>query len=661
MWNKISIRWQLIALMSVALILIQAALFAVDFLSDSHQRKLLAVEEATTLSHALQHDLVKAVIDPRADTYSDISFRVSGFESVMMLAVINAQGNQTLNYIRNGFSPPAELAIASMEKTIFSDRFLHIKQPLVVDNYQFGEMFFLIDMEKYNTGLKEQLKNRLIVFLAGLVIALLIAWYISRNYTKPFSRLAEAMHNADLASLNFPRVQTNLKNEIGLLYDGYNELTDEVTEKTRHLKYLGEHDTLTGLHNRYAIEQKIAASLSEGCQFPSTLLMVDIDEFKIVNDTAGHSAGDDLLKQIGLLLSQGLDKSADLARIGGDDFLILLPGQDENQALKQAEKLAASLNGFRFSWQEHLFNITCTIGGISYKPCEFTPQSVSIALDTAFYAAKANGHGQIHFYRPDDEKVQQYRSDVKTVSIIRDALAKGDARFELWAQAIVPFQKQTDQVSYEILLRLKDADGNMVYPDVFLPTANRYQLMVAVDSYVLWQYLETVSQHHEHIQKLAFVNINLGGSTLNNPDFQEKLRLAIETFDFPWEKLVLEVTETSAVGNLALASDFIQYCRKLGMRVALDDFGTGMASFEYLKHLPLDVVKIDGSFVRDMLDDPVDRAMVSYVNDISKLRNQETIAEFVELAEHQKQLTEIGIDYGQGYHLEKPKPLQAWL
>ena len=661
MWEKISIRWQLIALMSLALIMIQAALFAVDFLSDSQQRKSLAIEEANTLSHALQHDLVKAVIDPRADTYSDISFRVSGFESVMMLAVLNSQGAQTLNYIRDGFTPPDNLAISTMAQPVFSDRFLHIKQPLIVDDFQFGEMFFLIDMEKYNTGLMEQLKNRLIVFHVGLVIALLIAWFISKNYTQPFSRLAQAMHSADPETLSFPKVDTSLKNEIGVLYDGYNQLTAEVTAKAQHLKYLGEHDTLTGLHNRYAIEQKIADSLSEDYQQPSSLLMVDIDEFKIINDTAGHAAGDDLLKQISLLLSQSLKQSAELARVGGDDFLILFPGLKETQAAEQAQQLAATLNGFRFTWEEHIFNITCTIGGVSYEPCEFTPQSISIALDTAFYAAKAKGHGQIHFYRHDDEKVQQYRNDVQTVSIIKDALSMGDARFELWAQAIVPLQKKTDQVSYEILLRLKDAEGNMVYPDVFLPTANRYQLMVAVDSYVLWQYLETVNKHPEHIRNLAFVNINLGGSTLNNPEFQDKIRQAVATFNFPWEKLVLEVTETSAVGNLALASDFIQYCRKLGMRVALDDFGTGMASFEYLKHLPLDVVKIDGSFVRDMLDDPVDRAMVSYVNDISKLRNQETIAEFVEYEEHVIQLKEIGIDYGQGYHLEKPKPLKAWL
>jgi diguanylate cyclase (GGDEF)-like protein len=661
MWKQVSIRWQLIALMSTALILIQAALFAMDYLSDKNQRKQLSIEEAKTLSHALQHDLVKAVIAPRADTYSDISFRVSGFESVMMLAVLNSEGMQTLNYVREGFTPPDNLAIASTPETAFSDRFLHIKQPLVVDNYQFGEMFFLIDMEKYNTGLRQQLKNRLVVFLAGLLIALIIAWYTSQNYTKPFTRLAEAMHNAKPENLNFPKVHTHHKNEIGILYQGYNQLTEEITDKARHLKYLSEHDTLTGLHNRYFIEQKIAASLAEDGNQPNSLLMIDIDEFKIINDTAGHAAGDDLLKQVSLLLSQAVEDSAVLARIGGDDFMILLPGLDENQAQDYASNLAATLNGFRFTWQEHLFNITCTIGGVCYKPFEFTPQSISIALDSAFYAAKAKGHGQTHFYRPDDEKVQQYRSDVETVSIIRDALLNGEARFELYAQAIVPFQKNTTQVSYEILLRLKDAEGNLVYPDVFLPTADRYQLMVAVDSYVLWQYLETVSQHPEHIRNLAFVNINLGGATLNNPEFQEKIRQAISTFDFPWDKLVLEVTETSAVGNLALAADFIQYCRKLGMRVALDDFGTGMASFEYLKHLPLDVVKIDGSFVRDMLDDPVDRAMVSYVNDISKLRNQETIAEFVEFEEHEKLLKEIGIDYGQGYYLEKPKPLQDWL
>ncbi len=661
MWKTISIRWQLIALMTLALVLVQISILAIDYYSDIKQRKMIAIEQADTLSFALQHDLVRAVIDPRADTYSDITFRVSGFEPVMMMSVYDGQMKEKFRYLREGFSAPENLELAAPHQPVFSERFLHIKHPLIVDDYQFGEIFFLIDLSQYKTGLQEQLLNKLIIFMFELAIALPLAWYLSNNYTKPFSTLADAMKKANARQLSFPSVETDSKNEIGTLYKGYNELTAEISIATRHLKYLGEHDALTGLLNRYAIEQKIADCLKDESHQANVLILLDIDQFKLVNDDAGHRAGDELLKQLGHILSETIQEPASVARVGGDDFLILLPNTSESSGITMVEQLLGVVDDFRYTWEGKIFNVSACAGLVLFKPCEYTPAALAIALDTAFYAAKNKGHGQLHVYSADDVHSQQYSSDVQTVAVIKDALQDGAAHFELWAQAIVPLQQQTDQISYEILLRLKNADGQMVYPDVFLPTANRYQLMVAVDSWVLWRYLETATANPQHLEKLAFVNINMGGATLNHPEFQDRIRKAIDTFNFPWQKLVLEVTETSAVGNLAQASDFIHYCRKLGIRVALDDFGTGMASFEYLKHLPLDVVKIDGSFVRDMLDDPVDHAMVSSVNEISKLRNQETIAEFVELQEHADELKKIGIDYGQGYHLEKPKPLQDWL
>ncbi len=660
MWKKISIRWQLIALLSLALILVQISTLSLDYLSDIEQRKTLAIEQAETLSFALQHDLVRAVIDPKADTFSDISFRVSGFESVVMLSVF-ANDTETFQYVREGFTPPEDLSLSTPTQPVFSDRYLHIREALSIDGYEFGQMYFLIDLKQYKTGLREQLINKLLIFPAELAIALILAWWIGKNYTRPFSTLARAMKQADVRQARFPKVETDAENEIGVMYDGYNQLTFEIARTTSNLKYLGEHDSLTGLLNRYAIEEKIAESLKNEQQPINVLLMLDVDQFKLINDAAGHAAGDELLKQLGQMISSNVPSDAFVGRISADDFMIILPGCKLLDGISRAESLIQAISDYRFTWKKEIFSVSVCIGIVSFMPNEYTPQSLTLAADTAFYAAKAKGHSQLSIYHAEDKKVQQYSTDVQTVATIKDALQEGEAHFELHAQAIVPLQKQTDLISYEILLRLKNAEGNMVYPDLFLPAANRYQMMVDIDSYVLWKYLETVTAYPEHIEKLAFVNINMGGSTLNNSDFQNRIRLAIERFDFPWNKLVLEVTETSAVGNLAQASDFICFCRELGIRVALDDFGTGMASFEYLKHLPLDVVKIDGSFVRDMLEDPVDLAMVSYVHDISKLRGQETIAEFVEKKAHVDELKKIGIDYGQGYFLEKPKPLIDWL
>jgi EAL domain-containing protein (putative c-di-GMP-specific phosphodiesterase class I) len=206
-----------------------------------------------------------------------------------------------------------------------------------------------------------------------------------------------------------------------------------------------------------------------------------------------------------------------------------------------------------------------------------------------------------------------------------------------------------------------DRDGKFIPPNDFLPTAERYQLMSDIDSFVLWNYLETVISNKAHIDKLHSVHINLAGSSLNNPDFQAKVKEAVEYFDFPWEKLELEVTESSAIGNFNRANEFIGWLKNKGIGLALDDFGTGMASFEYLKCMPFDIVKIDGSFVKEMHNDPADKAVIKYIHEIATLKGQKTVAEYVETQQDVDTLTQIGITYGQGYHLGKPRSLSSWL
>jgi len=206
-----------------------------------------------------------------------------------------------------------------------------------------------------------------------------------------------------------------------------------------------------------------------------------------------------------------------------------------------------------------------------------------------------------------------------------------------------------------------DKENNFIPPDSFLPTAERYQLMADIDAYVLWTYLETVTKDKAHIEKLHSAHINLAGSSLNNPDFQAKVKEAIAHFDFPWEKLELEVTESSAIGSFNMANEFITYLKGNKIGLALDDFGTGMASFEYLKSLPFDVVKVDGSFVKDMHTDPTDKAVIKYIQEIAELKGQETVAEYVETEDDVNELRNIGITYGQGYFLGKPRALSSWL
>jgi diguanylate cyclase (GGDEF)-like protein len=661
MWNRISIRWQLLALLTLAILLIEISTLMLDFQNDIKQRKLLAVEQAETVSRSLQLDMLKAIISPSADSYSDITFRISNYPSIYHLSVFNNDRHEVFRYASEGAMDFSTLVKDSSEEPLFADSYLRISRPIVVDNHTFGDMTFVFDLMQYNTGLHEQLVNKAILFAIQLSLALLLAWIISRNYTRPFSLLADTMQQANIRQGKFKRIETTASNEIGQLYDGYNSMIARIISATHELQFQSRHDSLTGLLNRLAIDELIVDALGNDKISSNVLILLDIDQFKLVNDTSGHVAGDELLKQLGQVLTSSLTREHALARIGGDDFTVLLSNCDTAHGEQQARLLLNAVSEFSFNWNQSIHSISCSVGLVAFMPGEYTPKALNIALETAFYSAKSMGQNRLSVYKPDDENIRRHNTDLQTMAIVRDALKRGGARFELYAQSITPLQKPLTGISYEILIRLIDADGKMVYPDLFLPAANRFQLMVDIDIYVLWEYLDTVANYPAHVEKLDFVNINLGGSTLTNPDFQNSLREAIEHFDFPWKKLVLEVTETSAVGNLPQAREFICYCREQGIRVALDDFGTGMASFEYLKHLPLDVVKIDGSFVRDMLTDPIDNAMVSYACEISKLQGRETIAEFVEEKAHFDRLTEIGVDYAQGYYLDKPRPLSQWI
>lgn len=661
MWHRLSIRWQLLALLTLVLSVVVTITLGLTYWFDVKERKALALEQVATLGRALQHDLVLAVVNPQADIYADISFRLTGFESVAALAVLDEKAVEIYRHVRSDTVIPADLLQRSSAAPYFSERFLYTRQALLVEGHQYGDVVYLIDLASYRTGLQEQLIGLLVLFPLELAISLLLAMWIARTYTRPFTELAQAMSAADVRNNRFPAVVTREQNEIGVLYRGYDEMIGQITRVTGELTYLSEHDSLTGLRNRYAIEQAMNACLQDAATQSHVLLALDINQFKLVNDNAGHVAGNELLKQIGRICETVVGAQGTVARVGGDDFFALLPDTGAAQGLAVARKLLDAFRDYRFPWDGEIYSVSACIGLVAFRPFEYTLEALQTAVDSAFYAAKAKGHHQLHVYHADDDQVQQYTADLQAAAIIREALNGGASRFELFAQAIMPLQLSTDKVSYEVLLRLRNAQGEMLSPDSFLPTADRYQLMTDIDCHVLWSYLEQATANPAHIEQLDFVNINLAGASLNNAVFQERLRDAIRKFAFPWRKLVLEVTETSAVGNLAKATDFIAFCRGMGIRVALDDFGTGMASFEYLKFLPLDIVKIDGSFVRDMLSDPVDFAMVRYAHEISKLRGQTTFAEFVEREEHVDALRKIGIDYGQGYYIGRPVPLRQWL
>lgn len=662
MWQRLSIRTQLILMMLVLLTFVEAGTLGLVNWFDIKERQSIATEQAHTLGRSLNNDLLSALINNNADTLSDINFRLAGFTSVDALQLFNKSHEAIFAYGDNDFISSTLYKDLRSDKPYFdSSGRLFIKMPVSADDYAYGAAIIVINPQQYNTRIRENYITLLWIFPIEIFIGILLAWRISLRYSKPFETLASAMQENDIEKGHFKNVETNSKNEVGMLFSGYNKMIAAIIKTTDVLRYQSHHDNLTGLYNRFAIEKELELILQNESINSNVLLSLDLDQFKSVNDSVGHIAGDELLQVIGHTIKQCVPNDASIARIGGDDFFVLLKETTPQQGIEIAEKLLSELRDFRFVWQKETLSISASIGLVAFKPFQYTLTRLIKSADIAFYNAKAKGQNKLHVYSEDDKNEEQITSALQIAGYIKEALNNGPARFELYAQDIVPLQRESNKVGYEVLIRMFDSNGNFLAPDSFLPIADRYQLMVDIDKHVLTAYLESIVKNPHHLDELEFVHINLAGGTLNKPEFQNCVKEAIQKYDFPWEKLELEITETSSVGNLIHAEEFINFCKEKGIGFALDDFGTGMSSFEYLKNLPFDVVKIDGSFVRDMLTDPVDHAMIRYTHEISKLRNQETVAEYVETKEDVEELRKIGITYGQGYYLGKPRPLSQWL
>ncbi len=415
------------------------------------------------------------------------------------------------------------------------------------------------------------------------------------------------------------------------------------------------HDSLTGLYNRQAFENKLDELIESGLQAPEvqhSLIYIDLDQFKIVNDTAGHSAGDELLKQVARILSEQIRDTDLLARLGGDEFAILLEKCPTDNAEVIAEKVRSSVEQYRFTWEDRIFDIGTSIG-IANIQGSISKATVMSQADMACYLAKDQGRNRIHVFREDDQTLAKEFSQLDWVNKIKQAVEK--EQFVLFAQEIIPLQSLPDKKAYEILVRLKSNDGSLITPDQFLPAAERFNLMATLDTYIVEHAMQWLKDNAEHIN---YLNINISGQSLDNTQFNDKLlELLSANPDFN-SKICFEITETTAITHMSASITFLNSIKNFGCRLALDDFGSGFSSFGWLKTLPVDYVKIDGSFVLDVLNDKVDAAMVKAIHQISQEMHIQSIAEFVETAQVADWLKEIGIGYAQGYHFHKPTPIE---
>ncbi|MCU7829052.1 MAG: EAL domain-containing protein [Candidatus Thiodiazotropha sp. (ex Myrtea sp. 'scaly one' KF741663)] len=425
---------------------------------------------------------------------------------------------------------------------------------------------------------------------------------------------------------------------------------------THRISWQATHDALTGLINRLEFENRLKDALerSRSDLADHVLMYLDLDQFKVVNDTCGHIAGDELLKQVSLLLTQTARRNDTVARLGGDEFAILLEYCPIERALSLAEDVRNAIRDFRFTWDDKPFALGVSIGVVSFNASFNGLTQILSAADSACYAAKDGGRNRVHLYAEDDKAIEQRFGEMQWVSRIRQALDAEE--FTLYGQRIIPLNDHLVENDHiEILLRLKGGDGELIMPGAFIPAAERYGMMIDIDRMVIQSTLAWLQES----QYTGLVSINLSAQSMTDPNFlDEVFSMLCNTLTHPGQ-LLFEVTETAAITHLQKAQTFIERIRELGCRFALDDFGSGMSSFGYLKHLPVDHLKIDGSFIEDIVDDPINYAMVKAIQDVATTMQIKTVAEYVTNDQILDHLKMIGIDYGQGHGIEHPRPLST--
>jgi diguanylate cyclase (GGDEF)-like protein len=431
--------------------------------------------------------------------------------------------------------------------------------------------------------------------------------------------------------------------------------TSKESRLFRQLSYQASHDSLTGLINRKEFEGRLAAGLAtlqHDTEQAHALLYVDLDQFKLVNDTFGHIAGDELLRQLANIVQLEIRSSDVFARLGGDEFGILLERCSEQQAMDVAEAIRNAIESYRFEWHDAFTTIRASIGVVMVNAEVDEVASLMSSADVACYSAKDKGRNQVHLYRGSDAAVRH--EEMKWVSRITSAV--DDDRLELYFQPIIGIHSGgiPARGHFELLLRMRDEQGQIISPNQFIPSAERYNLMSMLDRWVIHKSLTELADRGSDTEARYTLAINLSGTSLSEDRFLEYVVDELTKYNLPNGAVCFEITETAAISNLARVVHFMQALKKLGCKFSLDDFGSGLSSFTYLKNLPVDYLKIDGQFVSNVVDDSVDESMVKAISDVGHAMGIETIAERVETKQVLEKLGALGVGFAQGYYIARP-------
>ncbi|MDO8891204.1 MAG: EAL domain-containing protein [Sulfurimicrobium sp.] len=424
----------------------------------------------------------------------------------------------------------------------------------------------------------------------------------------------------------------------------------------RQVESQARHDALTGLLNRREFELKVSQALSLYSEDTThALLMIDLDRFKVVNDNCGHAAGDELLRQLSQSFRPGLRKSDLVARLGGDEFAVFLSNTPLRVAVEIAEKILARVQEYRFFWEGKAFRVGASIGVVDTSAQGADYNYLYHAADTACYLAKNEGRDRVRVVTLDDELLLERRRESECVNRITQALEENS--FLLYAQSIVPLSSLAEGVShYEVLIHLKDEQGEILQPMAFIPVAERCRLMPEIDGWVIASVIEIIRAHPA---ARTVYSVNVSGQSLGDAALSEKVVAMIRDSAINPASIGFEISETAAISNMENAKRFMTMLKSMGCSTALDDFGSGLSSFGYLKNLPLDYIKIEGLFVRQIREDLTSYVMVNAIHGVARSLGLRTIAEYVASEATVQKLKDIGVDYGQGFHFDQPAPLSV--
>lgn len=623
------------------------------YLDQSHREQVIQIYSA------IASTTLEAVMTEDRGVLNDLIDRIIRLDpNILSVVVMNEEDYILAEWSQDG-------VVGTEEVTSFSHDFIYLGE-------HFGSMEFQRSSQADSQAIDAHvLTLQKILALSLFIMAASITLWIYWLLIKPIIKVSEHLNGFRRGKqqtplmISFPQEIARLSKAVNQLgnflltqKDREQELERQVQQRTLELTYQAQHDPLTGLYNRTEFEQCLKQLMVQAKSLSSThaLLYIDLDQFKLVNDTCGHIAGDQLLKQLSETLQLHIRQSDCFARVGGDEFTLLAKDCNLDNAQRIASKILESIRGFRFAWGNHVFDLGASIGIAAITPHDQFPEDILRHADIACYMAKELGRNRIQVFQENDNELQSRHKEMQQISRIHKAIEEN--RLVLYFQAITPVDPtQFDGKHFEILVRMINSDGTITPPGGFLPAAERFNLMADIDRFIISTTLSFLGQAQVNVDQVSLCSINISGQSLGEDGFLDFLVHQVSNLSFPTHKLCFEITETAAISNITKVKTVMTKIQKMGCRFALDDFGTGMSSYAYLKHLPVDYLKIDGSFVKNMATDSVDHIMVASINEIGHALGIQTIAEFVEDNATLQALQSLGVDFAQGFFIDKPRPL----